>query len=660
MPHITVQYRGTLLTLGTLVSMELLRRMGIEIIDPAPLVFVAVVYAGLTGGLGYGMISAAITLLYFLYFYSQPEQPFRYTDRDLQRIIVLAIASPLPALIAGILKRQMERNLDSHVEGLHQAKAAEIKFQGILESAPDAIVTSDREGRIVLVNSQAEKMFGYRRDELVGKPVEILVPEALREAHVGHRKKYYGDPRTRAMGVGLWYDLAARRKDGSTLPVDIALSPLKIDAQLLVTAVIRDITERKRLQEEIRRQQRQRAALYGVNLAITSTLDRQAVLGLLLEKIGSLLPYPIVAAIRLVNRESGLLEPIACLNLDLEEWKKEKQQVGEGISDIVAETETPLIIGNLLTDPRIQNPKFFHKHGLVSYLGAPLAAKGEVLGVISICTKEERLFSKEEIEFFSTLAGQAAIAINNSQLYEQTKAQAEDLERANKVKGEFLSVISHELRTPLNTVIGYAAMIHDGFFGEIKPEQKQALHKVATCAQELLTMINSILEVTKIEAAATRVESQEINPADLLDEMRSLQDTPTDKELSLSWDYPNDLPVIRTDIRKLRQILESLIHNAIKFTAKGQVAISARYLPETKVVEFQVKDTGIGIPKEALPLAFEKFYKVDSSETRPYGGMGLGLYVVKQFIELVGGTVEVESELGKGSTFTVTIPEIQK
>ncbi|MCZ6626206.1 MAG: ATP-binding protein, partial [Deltaproteobacteria bacterium] len=137
---------------------------------------------------------------------------------------------------------------------------------------------------------------------------------------------------------------------------------------------------------------------------------------------------------------------------------------------------------------------------------------------------------------------------------------------------------------------------------------------------------------------------------------RAAYDALLNKEVTLSWDYPPDLPVIKTDSGKLRQILQNLVNNAIKFTEKGSVTILAQHLPGTEAIEFKVADTGIGIPPEALPLIFEKFYQLDSSNTRSHGGAGLGLYIVKQFINLLGGTVRVETEPGRGSTFLVTVP----
>ncbi len=260
------------------------------------------------------------------------------------------------------------------------------------------------------------------------------------------------------------------------------------------------------------------------------------------------------------------------------------------------------------------------------------------------------------MDFLTTLANQAAIAIYNSQLYEQTKKQAADLVKSNRVKDEFLSVMSHELRTPLTAVMGYTAMVKDGAFGEINPKQEKALQKVMDRARDQLAMITSILQATHMEAGAAKAECRGVELGNLLDEVRSSFDMFRDKQITLHWDYPCDLPVVKTDREKLRYILQSLIHNAIKFTDKGYVTVSAWYVPGAERVEFKVADTGIGIPKEKTPIIFEMFRQADSSETRLYGGVGLGLYIVKKYTELLGGTVEVESEVGKGSKFTVRIP----
>ena len=460
---------------------------------------------------------------------------------------------------------------------------------------------------------------------------------------------------------------------------------------LPLRALERALEDNTRLVGETRRNLERVRALHEIDIAITSTLDLGTVLGVLLEKIDLVLPYSAVT-IRLFNRESGLLEPVACRNLDEEEWKAKQWRAGRGVPNVVFETRAPVRINNVQTDPRNKDLNFFRKHGLVSYLGAPLIVQGEVLGVISFYTKEEHEFSNEEIEFLTMLAGQAAIAIHNSQLYQEMVSLAAQLSRSNKARDEFLSVMSHELRTPLNVVMGYTGMMRDGLLGEINPEQEKALEKISSRARDQLTMISSILQATQLVAEGVKADRREVSLKDFLDDLRSSYSIPLGKEVSVIWDYSLDLPVVHTDAEKLKHVLQNLIDNAIKFTERGHVTISARIRqqatgngqqePEVAThaspldqlgvlsnvegrlspqasdmwVEFKVSDTGIGIAEENFLLVFERFRQVDSSETRRFGGVGIGLYIVRKFTELLGGTVEVESEPGKGSTFTVTIP----
>ncbi len=308
------------------------------------------------------------------------------------------------------------------------------------------------------------------------------------------------------------------------------------------------------------------------------------------------------------------------------------------------------MIPNVQQDPRTRDIEFFRKYRLYSYLGVPLIVKGEPLGVLSLYTEQERVFAKEEVEFFVALAGQAAIAIQNSLLYRQA-------EMANKVKTEFLSVMSHELRTPLTAVIGYTGLLKDQVFGHLNPEQGQALEKVMNRSYDLLGMINGILEAAQIEAHEAHVERTKVPLNDFLSDLKSTYDMSLGDEVSLDWNIPPGLPVLATDAAKLKRILQNLIDNGIKFTGKGSLVISAGHVPESKAVKFTVSDDGTGISKEFLPHVFEMFRQADSSEKRSHGGAGLGLYIAKKYTELLGGTIEVQSEPGKGSSFAVSLPD---
>jgi signal transduction histidine kinase/FixJ family two-component response regulator len=451
---------------------------------------------------------------------------------------------------------------------------------------------------------------------------------------------------------------------------DVAVASMKAGAHdylmkgnlhRLISAIERELREaevrsqRKRAEKEVKRNLERIKILHEIDMAIMSTLDLQALLNLLLEKIDPALPY-LATTIRLFNKETGDLEPVACRNVNETEWMGLKRNGLQGLAKIVLENKIPITVSNIQTDPRSTASGFARKEGLVSYVGIPLIAKDEVLGLIAFYTKEKRSFTDDEIEFLTTIAGQAAIGIHNARLYEQVKKQMAELEKSNKLKDEFLAVISHELRTPLNVTMGYTTLVRDRLLGEINPEQEAALEKGLKHSHQLLEMINSVLSVRALETGAMEKQVEEVDLEQLLDEVKAYYMMLSDGKISLLWDHSPDLPVIRSDQEKLKHVLRNLISNAIKFTEKGQVSLAARYLSHASAIEFKLSDTGIGIPKDKLRDIFEMFRQVDSSETRKYGGMGVGLFIVKKFTEMLGGTVTVESELTKGSTFTVTIP----
>ncbi len=227
---------------------------------------------------------------------------------------------------------------------------------------------------------------------------------------------------------------------------------------------------------------------------------------------------------------------------------------------------------------------------------------------------------------------------------------------AQRAKDEFLSVMSHELRTPLNVIAGYTKIVQEGMLGPIAPEQVRALEKVSRHSNELLAMVNSIMDATKIEAGAIVVETDEFPLSNFLDALRLLYEYPLGKPVSLRWEYPRNLPTLRTDREKLKRVLQNLINNALKFTEQGHVTVSACRQAGTSRIEIAVADSGVGIAAEDLPLIFEKFRQLDGSRTRTQGGVGLGLHIVKTFTEILGGTVTVQSRPGTGSVFTVTLP----
>ena len=407
-------------------------------------------------------------------------------------------------------------------------------------------------------------------------------------------------------------------------------------------------------EQQINRQRQRQKILYDLNLAVTSSLDVSTVLETLLQQLSSLFPLR-AATVSWIDSKTAALKPIVHRNLDDTTAPQALPATEEGLPLAVLKQHGLLTLSNAHLDPRTTNPEFFRKHGFVTYLGLPLIAQGESLGVLSFYTTEEHQFGPEEINFLNTLVHGTAMPIYNSRLYEETRNQAAALERSNRIKDEFLGVMSHELRTPLNVIMNYAEAMKMGAFGNISSEQERGTDKILSQAGHLLRLINGILEITKIESGSVTLQKEQFDLAAFIAEARSDYIMPMDKKLTINWDYPADFPVIVSDRMKLKQIITNLIDNAIKFTDEGSVTVSFQLINQNRTLEIKVTDTGLGIPEDLLPFIFDKFRQIDSTTTRHFSGAGLGLYIVKVFAGLLEGSIDATSKLGEGSVFAVRV-----
>jgi signal transduction histidine kinase len=250
---------------------------------------------------------------------------------------------------------------------------------------------------------------------------------------------------------------------------------------------------------------------------------------------------------------------------------------------------------------------------------------------------------------------QAEEAAQETQMAAALARVVEELKQANRLKSEFVGAMSHELRTPLNIIIGYNDLLLEGVFGSLTPEQVDSLRRMDQSSRELLELINTTLDLSRLESGRMPLELQEVRVSDLIDEVYSeIRGLPEKSDLNFASTIAANLPPLHTDAAKLKVVLKNLLGNAVKFTEKGTISVEVR--GHNRGIEISVADTGIGIAAEALPIIFEPFRQAHHSTTHSYGGAGLGLYIVQRLLEFLGGTITVESEVGRGSTFRVWIP----
>lgn len=430
--------------------------------------------------------------------------------------------------------------------------------------------------------------------------------------------------------------------------------PNRFTAQelLLLNSVADELAvaiENASLFEEVKSKSEELAALVRINRNIAALLDRETLLSRIAEEARGLLQvdsttFRVIEGNYLVRRaqagEKGLI------------GFREKIGVGESITGKAIREKRAIALHNLQDDHTIipEHREISRKAGYHSLLSVPVATGDRILGGLNLYSKEKREFTSNEIGLITAFADQAAIALENARLFAE-------LQEASQAKSEFMSAMSHELRTPLNVIIGNADLLRDGYFGEVSETQKGSLEKVLHYSKVLLDLITNVLNLSRLEAKKMSLHVSCFHLGEILDRTRILaEQLARTKPLEVLWEVERNLPAITTDALKLEEILQNLIENAFKFTPTGRIEVRARDLKEKGQIEFTVADTGIGIEEKDLDRIFEEFYQLKEAHTRSYLGVGLGLSIVKKYLELMQGEIRVESQLGSGSTFAFTLP----
>jgi PAS domain S-box-containing protein len=519
----------------------------------------------------------------------------------------------------------------------------------IVNSLPDPIVIINAEHDIVVQNRRAEHLLSVGSKDSEGRRRAVEINNLLFTSHLSKTAMGSKDGGSRELNL-------VDPDEGNDLLFEVLthdLGQVKGSQDGSTLSVLRDVTDLRRAANELERQ------VQRVRLAEIEAKRERDRLNLILENVAD----PILVTddrsnIILMNKEAEQLFE----SDDSESWERAAAVQAN-------DTKFTTFISDFTISPAIGRREQMKLHvpdtgtelpvEVVS--GKILNRRGEPLAIVSVLhdlteqVENERLY--EELKKSSTeleeriLAATADLAEQNTRLQWQSR----ELEKANRLKSEFLASMSHELRTPINALIGYASLMLDRIYGDLTQRQEEGLQRIQAAAQHLLALINDILDLAKIEAGRMPLHLEDVTLTDIMTEIsQQIEPLVRKKALSFNVDLPNSSLVLHTDRTKVKQILLNLLSNAVKFTHTGGIWITVS--KDEEDLRFDVRDTGIGIRESDLAGIWEDFRQVDQSRTREFGGTGLGLSITRKLVDGLGGHVFAESTFGKGSTFTVILP----
>jgi PAS domain S-box-containing protein len=488
-----------------------------------------------------------------------------------------------------------------------------VPFRALIDAAPDGLVVCDQNGTLVLVNAEAERMFGYAHDELPGKALEVLIPEHVRPRHQHHLASYTAAPRLRPMGSNL--DLRGCRKDGTEFPVEISLSPFETDRGVLIIAGVRDVTDRRHLERE-----NKRANAYLVS-AVDAVQDAFALFdehdtvmmvnGTARRLLGSATRESIVG-----RRFSDLLED-AC---------------ARGVFEVAGQSSASL------------------QRRWLAYHQAPV-------GTFEVRTgdgRHLRVTDRKTVDQGTVMT--IADITDDVRRAEELRQAREQAEAASAAKSEFLSSMSHELRTPLNAILGFAQLLERDRKQPLSERQLERLGHVMRGGEHLLRLIDDVLDLSRIEAGRLSLSSEPVDLVEVLAEVvHTLEPMAARARIQIEADtLPPQAPRVIADRTRLAQILMNFGSNAIKY-GKAEGRVTLRPVLSRDSARVSVIDNGIGIPEDKRDKIFEPFQRA-GQEAGPIQGTGIGLTISKRLAELMQGSVGFTSEVEVGSEFWIDLP----
>jgi PAS domain S-box-containing protein len=456
----------------------------------------------------------------------------------------------------------------------------------------------------------------------------------------------------------------------------MALPILKDEKVVKVQGIFQDITARKQAEEKIQRQLKQLSALREIDQAITSSASIEVSLGVVINKMISLLSID-AATILLVDPADNSLYMAVAHGFRTYKIHRASVKINESYAGKAIREQRMVHIPNLENDPdNLFRFGLLKDEEFISYYGVPLVTKGKAVGVMEVFDRTLIERDQEWLNFLNTLAGQAAVAIDNGQLFESlqrsnielehrvevrtaelNKVNAE-LEHANRAKDEFLANMSHELRTPLNSILGLSESLLEQRRDPLSQYQQKSLKIVESSGRHLLDLINDILDLSKIEAGKLDYYPEAVGIDEICQaSLAFVKSQAMQKFINLIYEEDKTISRIHADPRRLKQILVNLLTNAVKFTPeRGQVTLQVHGNAEQDLIRFSVVDTGAGIAPKDLERLFQPFTQVDSRLNRQQEGSGLGLVLVQRLTDLHGGSVHVKSEPDQGSNFSIVLP----